>query len=72
MAERIRYAIESNPLQYKRCTISVTASLGVAAIEKSIATSKSYMRHVQRIIKQADEALYQAKAAGKNQVLAAP
>jgi len=72
VAERIRYAIESNPLQYQGHAISMKASFGVAAIEKSMDTSESYMSHVQRIIKQADEALYQAKAAGKNRVVAAP
>jgi diguanylate cyclase (GGDEF)-like protein len=72
VAERIRYAIESNPLHYQGCAISVTASLGVAAIEKSIDTNESYMSHIQRIIKQADEALYQAKDSGKNRVVAAP
>jgi len=72
VAERIRYAIESNPLQYQGSAIFVTASLGVAAIEKNIETNESYMSHIQSVIKQADEALYQAKASGKNRVIAAP
>ena len=72
VAERIRYAIESNPLKYQGSAIFVTASLGVAAIEKNIETNESYMSHIQSVIKQADEALYQAKASGKNRVIAAP
>ena len=72
VAERIRYAIETNPLQYQGSAINVTASLGVAAIEKNIETNESYMSHIQSIIKQADEAMYQAKASGKNRVIAAP
>jgi diguanylate cyclase (GGDEF)-like protein len=72
VAERIRSAIESNPLHYQGCAISVTASLGVAAIEKSMDANESCMSHIQRIIKQADEALYQAKDSGKNRVVAAP
>ena len=72
VAERIRSAIESNPLQYQGCAISVTASLGVAAIEKNMASNEPCMSRVQRIIKQADDAAYQAKAAGKNRVVVAP
>ena len=72
VAERIRFALESNPLVYQGNTISVTASFGVAAIEQNIDATESYMGHVQRIIKQADEALYRGKTAGKNRVIAAP
>jgi diguanylate cyclase (GGDEF)-like protein len=72
VAERIRSAIESHPLEYQGSAISVTASFGVAAIEHNMDASESYMSHIQRIIKQADGALYQAKAAGKNRVVAAP
>ena len=72
VAERIRYAIESNQLEYQGNKINVTASIGVAAIEQEIGAHASYMGHVQSIIKLADEALYQAKTGGKNQVVAAP
>ncbi len=72
VAERMRHAIESHPLQQQGQAIAVTASFGVAAVEKSIETQESYMSHIQGIIKQADEALYQAKGLGKNRVVAAP
>jgi diguanylate cyclase (GGDEF)-like protein len=71
-AERIRYEIESSPLRYQGCEIGMTASFGVAAAEKKIDPGVSYRSPVQRIIKLADEALYQAKAAGKNRVATAP
>jgi diguanylate cyclase (GGDEF)-like protein len=72
VAERMRSAIESQPLQQQGQAIAVTASFGVAAVEKSIEARESYMSHIQAIIKQADEALYKAKESGKNRIVAAP
>ena len=72
VAERMRRAIETNPLQYQGQAISVTGSFGVAAIENAADANESCMGLIQRIIKYADNALYQAKAAGKNRVVAAP
>jgi diguanylate cyclase (GGDEF)-like protein len=61
-AERLRRAVEDLrvPLRDGRGTVSVTASLGVAALPGSAATDKA------ALVAAADAALYRAKRAGKN------
>jgi diguanylate cyclase (GGDEF)-like protein/PAS domain S-box-containing protein len=60
-AERVRVAIESHPWKHRQ----VTASMGVAQFNSTMSSSADLIRH-------ADEALYAAKAAGRNCVLLAP
>ncbi|MBI3924115.1 MAG: diguanylate cyclase [Armatimonadetes bacterium] len=57
MAERVRLAIEAVQLDYG----SVTASLGVTC---------SANHALEELLRQADTALYRAKALGRNQVQA--
>jgi diguanylate cyclase (GGDEF)-like protein len=62
-AERIRQIIEHYPFSHGR---PVTASFGIASLpDDEAATSEDLMRA-------ADDALYAAKRAGKNQVSVAP
>ncbi len=64
-AERLRSKIESETLGYfEQFEHSVTVSVGVA-------TRESLMRDEDVILKAADEALYRAKATGRNRVCCA-
>lgn len=64
VAERLRERVENAPLQYGCEFLKVTVSLGVAcSSELDILTSKA-------LISLADQRLYQAKAAGRNRVVA--
>ena len=62
-AERFRRIVASNPFRIRQGAehINVTVSIGVATFEPP-------GESVERIIKRADEALYRAKAAGRNRV----
>ena len=59
-SERIRKSLNQSPIVFEGGQITITGSFGVAAI-----TSGS----LGNTIKQVDEALYQAKAAGRNKVV---
>jgi diguanylate cyclase (GGDEF)-like protein len=61
-ADRIRQIIESYPFSHRR---PITASFGIASLPDEEATTAEHL------IRAADEALYAAKRAGKNQVAAA-
>ncbi len=61
VAERIRQSIAKNTIDYNQKIISVTASIGVAIID-------SNDTRYEDLISNADLALYQAKAAGRNRV----
>jgi len=61
-AEKIRRSIESSPFQYDGKTLSVTASIGVAALIPKAETEKA------GLIEAADKAMYLAKKAGRNRV----
>lgn len=60
-AERLRKMIMSHPFSAEQTRLSVTVSLGLATLEDSMANSEEF-------IKAADDALYRAKEAGRNQV----
>lgn len=59
VAERVREAISEKPVMTESGPISVTASLGIAV---------SIDRDVKEVLRSADEALYCAKARGRNRV----
>jgi len=61
LAERIRRAVSSNPVEYGNSMIIVTTSIGVAEFRKG-------MENIDQLIKDADIALYRAKERGKNKV----
>ncbi len=60
VAERLREAVERMKVPHDQKTISVTMSFGVAAIDGGREVG------VENFIRAADEALYKAKAAGRN------
>jgi two-component system, cell cycle response regulator len=60
-AERLRQDISSAPVETSTVAITVTASLGVAAVDQ--AQGIDY----QALLRAADAALYRSKAAGRNQ-----
>ncbi|MFV0445260.1 MAG: diguanylate cyclase [Planctomycetaceae bacterium] len=64
VAERIRSRIEQTAIQTREGIIRVTLSAGVSAAPSQAETSEE-------LIKAADVALYQAKRAGRNRVVAA-
>ena len=61
VAERVRKAIAAKPVKHGERTISVTASFGVAGYPESTAQRDA-------LFPTADRALYEAKAAGRDQV----
>ena len=64
MAERLRASVGQMVFPPPMETLSVTVSLGVAAYPSDSVDSAD------RLIRMADEALYRAKAGGRNQVQA--
>lgn len=65
IAERLRCAIASSVVKSHEVSLTYTVSLGVAALDKQTDSSQLWLR-------QADDALYAAKHAGRNQVSCAP
>jgi diguanylate cyclase (GGDEF)-like protein len=62
-AERMRRAIEDNQIVTERVKLKVTVSLGVSTYPEDAVDMHS-------LIREADKALYAAKAAGKNRAVA--
>ncbi|MEM7018925.1 MAG: diguanylate cyclase [Pseudomonadota bacterium] len=65
LASRIRQAISDTPTTGNEQEINVTASLGLTTFD-----TQNQVKNIDTLIKQADEALYAAKRAGRNQVCA--
>jgi diguanylate cyclase (GGDEF)-like protein len=63
VAERIRNAVAGHPVKTERADINLTASLGVTTLRAEDSTVS--------LFKRADEALQQAKLAGRNRVVEA-
>lgn len=61
VAERIRIAVAELSVPYDVRSLSVTISLGVATLAKT-------MPDAQSLVRAADAALYESKAAGRNRV----
>ncbi|MDP1564553.1 MAG: diguanylate cyclase [Pirellulaceae bacterium] len=61
IAERLRIEIERMPISFRNNSFQITSSFGVADLRASIPLS---------VIELADQALYQAKKRGRNQVVA--
>ncbi|MEM9530130.1 MAG: diguanylate cyclase [Pseudomonadota bacterium] len=59
LAERLRLAVASTPLRFDEHELHVTTSIGVAAFPE-------HGRESELLIRRADEALYDAKAKGRN------
>ncbi len=65
LAERIRVEIQDHPFFPKPAQeIFITISIGVAQFQEQ--------ESIQSVIKRADQALYKAKAQGRNRVVPAP
>ncbi len=64
LAERVREGIEHEPILYNGLTLTITASVGVSALNPSLATPEAMVQAV-------DDALYHAKRHGRNQVCVA-
>ena len=62
-AERIRKAVELNPLQTPAGELSMTVSIGASALP--VQTDEGFLM---RLVKSADDAVYLAKANGRNRV----
>ncbi|MGO4839415.1 GGDEF domain-containing protein, partial [Rhizobiaceae sp. 2RAB30] len=65
VAEQLQRTVARLPIPAGGRTLNVTASFGVAAVDAGT-------RDVDHLLRKADEALYRAKSAGRNQCKAAP
>ena len=61
VAERLRQSVEVATIEYNGNTIPVTISIGVATADKADVRAEE-------VVQRADEAMYRAKHAGRNQV----
>ncbi|MBG7610492.1 MAG: diguanylate cyclase [Anaerolineae bacterium] len=62
VSERLRYAIETTPINTPDQEINITVSIGIAELSE-------HSENITTLIQQADDALYQAKRGGRNQVV---
>jgi diguanylate cyclase (GGDEF)-like protein/PAS domain S-box-containing protein len=64
ISERLRKLVESKTINHDRGAISITVSMGVASL-------RTHGEHPRQLITSADDAMYRAKATGRNQVCSA-
>lgn len=69
VAERLRRSITRTPIHINGDEISITISLGVATLSKEFLFSDMPGDMLEKLIDHADQALYQAKQAGRNRVI---
>lgn len=70
IAERIREAIENNPIHLEIAPVTITASLGIALAELPEEMDFGKISaYLEVLIKNADMAMYQAKKEGRNKVV---
>lgn len=67
-AERVRHEIEASPLEYQGKRLKITASFGVGSLAQPGPQEAPPQDILQQVIRHADDALYKAKASGRNQV----
>lgn len=60
--ERLKHRIETTPLQLDKLRLSITISAGISTCQPAVYVAP------EDLVKHADEALYRAKAAGRNRV----
>lgn len=66
VAQRICQKVAQTPIQIKEQTLNITVSIGVATLNNSDYNDNDSM---EKLIKRADTALYQAKEGGRNRVV---
>ena len=64
IAERLRQLVESTAMNHDKGAIAITISLGVSSLPK-------HGESIRELITSADDAMYKAKAGGRNQVVSA-
>lgn len=67
-AERVRHELEASPIEHQGKRLAVTASFGVGSLAQLGLREAPPQDILQQIIRHADDALYQAKASGRNRV----
>ena len=60
IAERLRVTVEKESIQHSELNLNITISLGLAV--------RIDHEDLESVLRRADKALYEAKAAGRNQV----
>ncbi|MDR0718005.1 MAG: GGDEF domain-containing protein [Treponema sp.] len=68
IVERVREAIEKNPVKLESGPVSITASFGLAMAEEYLQAQSLPDNYIETLINNADSALYEAKRSGRNRV----
>ena len=68
VAERLRSAVASNPIQLSQDKVSITISLGVATYNPGLRVNSDPLVILKEFYKMSDDAMYRAKSAGRNRV----